>query len=208
MKKLGRLWVGTLLVGSLLLLGGCAGKTRIQDPNAPDPKFSLSSYIEEGNLIALIACSRPTQFREDRPYIPIEIAVVNKNVPFLSLSRESFTLVDEDGNEYPAVSGEELKKGGYSNPDMDRRLGELGPVVRGRWQSYVEVKSNFTTTFDNAMEFDPKMARFNYLIDWLYFPTPEKGVKGRRFELFVRSPELEQPVFVRFAVAGKRLQEE
>jgi hypothetical protein len=207
MKESRRILAILAVMGSLALFGSCAGKTKMAPgPDALDPKFALSSYIEEGELVALIVGARAAQFREDRPFIPLELAVVNKALPSLSLTRESFTLVDELGNEYPAVSGKELEKGDY-NADLDVRLNEIAPVVRGRWQAFVQVPSNFTTTFNRAMERNANMQRFSYILDYLYFPHPETPVKGHRFELWMRAPELADPVFVRFAVGGKRLQE-
>ena len=44
------------------------------------------------------------------------------------------------------------------------------------------------------------MPRFGVIIDFLYFPMPSTGLKGHRFELFLDTPELEDPLFVRFVV--------
>ena len=207
MKEFRRRLTILAVLGSLTLFGACAGKSKIDaGPDALDPKFALSSYIEEGELVALVVGARAAQFREDRPFIPLEIAVVNKALPSLSLTRESFTLVDENGNEYPAVSGKELEQGDY-NADLDVRLSEIPPIVLGRWQAFLPVPSNFTTTFDRPIERNANMQRFSYILDYLYFPHPETPVKGHRFELWMRAPELADPVFVRFAVGGKRLQQ-
>ena len=45
-----------------------------------------------------------------------------------------------------------------------------------------------------------QVPRNGYVIDFIYFPTPETGVRGQRFELFMDAPELPDPVFVRFEV--------
>ncbi len=44
------------------------------------------------------------------------------------------------------------------------------------------------------------LPKFGYLIDYIYFPRPVTGIKDQRFELFLESQSLEQPVFVKFEV--------
>jgi hypothetical protein len=38
------------------------------------------------------------------------------------------------------------------------------------------------------------------MADILYFPHPKGRVPGHRFELWLRAPELQEPVFVKFRV--------
>lgn len=196
-------WIGLVVCALLSSSGACATARRpAPGPDALDPKFSIASYIEEGAEVALIVGTRPTGFKEDEPYVPFEIAIVNKGLERLSLTRESFTLVDEEGNEYPAVGRDELARS-YGNVDLDRRLGEIGPIVRGRFQAYTQVPSVLTPSFDKPIDRRLYLRRFNFAVDFLYFPRPATGVRGRRFELFMRAPELEAPVFVKLRVHGK-----
>ena len=44
------------------------------------------------------------------------------------------------------------------------------------------------------------LPRFGYLIEFIYFPRPAGGIVGKKFELFMESPDLKDPVFVRFIV--------
>ena len=65
--------------------------------------------------------------------MPVEVAVVNKGLPGLTLTPESFFLVNEEGRRYPAVGGKELADN-YGDVDVDRRLGVvagLGAHVMG-----------------------------------------------------------------------------
>jgi hypothetical protein len=191
---------------TLLLLGtvSCAPRPlpRASAPAQVDPKFSMTSYIEDGNLVTLIVGTRPTRYREERAYIPLEVAVANKGLTSLTLTRESFTLVDQDGQRYPAATPRELAER-YGNLDLDRRLGEIEPVVASRFISYSRIPSNFSPGFDVPIERRVlHLPRFGYALDYLYFPRPGTGVLGRRFELFVNAPELPSPVFVRFEVEG------
>ena len=199
-----RMWmrlVGLLLVG--VVLAACAER-RVEGTKTPsDPKLSRFSYIEEGSLVALVASSRPTRYRLSRAYVPLEIAVANKGIKTLTLTRESFTLRDDQGKQYPAVGRDELSRA-YGNTDIDRRLGDAGSFVNRRFASYEVVSSNFTPGFDRPIARDHiQLPRFSYLLDFLYFPRPEGDLAGRALELVMRAPELPDPVFVRFRVEGQ-----
>jgi hypothetical protein len=198
MPKLRAFVAIALVVSTLGSWVGCAPSAGRQ-PADTDPKLSQSTYIEEGSLVALIVGTRVTRYRENRPYIPLEIAVLNKGLSSLTFAAESFTLVDEEGNRYSTVGFEELQKG-YGNVDLDRRLGEVPPVVRGTRQGYTELPSTLTGSFDKPITQRVHLPKFGYITDIIYFPTPASGVKGRKFELFLDAPELEDPVFVRFQV--------
>jgi len=170
-------------------------------PSDVDPKISQSSYIEEGNLLALIVGTRVARYREDRNYIPFEVGVVNKGLASLSFSAESFTLIDEEGNRYSPVGFDELKSG-YGNIDLDRRLAEIAPVVRGSYQAYQERPATLTASFDRPIVQRVQLPKYTFAVDIVYFPKPATGVKGKRFEIFLNAPELQDPAFVRFEVAG------
>ena len=111
MNKLGRSALIVAFAAWIGLTVGCAGKKEAPGPDDLDPKFSMSSYIEDGSLVALIVGTRPARSRETRDYIPLEIGIANHALPGLTLTRESFTLVDENGNRYPAVGRDELSRG-------------------------------------------------------------------------------------------------
>jgi hypothetical protein len=186
----------------LTLLGsGCARRDTSSAPSpSTDPKLSLSSFIEEGNLVGLVAGAKLTRIRAGREVIPVEVAVANIGLPGLTLSPESFTLRDAHGGRYALVSRQELE--GYGSTDLDRAQQELPPLVRGKWNGFRPVFMNFTRSFDEPTVTQPlAMPRFSYGVDILYFPRPEGGVRGKVFELELAAPELPDPVFVRFAVA-------
>ena len=194
-------------LATLILLSGCAAgsySVQPQDGGPPlDRKFSLTSYIEEGTELAFIVGVRPAGIVKDQGYVPFEIGVANKGMEKLTITAESFVLIDEEGNRYPVVSSEELYRE-YRRVDVDRRLGEIFQVMLGKFQIYSLVPSNFTPSFD-APTLLPQayLSRYSMMYDLIYFPEPETGVRGRRFELFMSAPELENPVFVQFQVHGK-----
>ena len=44
------------------------------------------------------------------------------------------------------------------------------------------------------------LPKFGYLIDFIYFPQPKTGLRDRKFELFLQSKDLPDPIFVKFRV--------
>jgi hypothetical protein len=192
-----------LLVVAGIALAGCA--TRGGASSAPgdvDPKLRLSSYIEEGQLMALVVSTRAALVRDSKPYWPIEVAVVNKGLERLTVTRESFTIVTADGKRYPAAGRDELARS-YGNTDLDRRFSEAAEAVAARFSTFSPVLSNFTPGFAAGIARDNvQLPRFSYLVDFLYFPRPEDAAAAQPLELHLAAPELEDPVFVRFRIGG------
>lgn len=202
------------LVAALALVTAVAGTTacarrplRGQEANALDRKLSTFVWIEEGNIASLLVGTRATRYREKDAYVPIEISVANTGLKQLTLTRESFVLVDADGNRYPAAGPKELLEG-YEFLDLDRSLQDIEGVTFNRFATYTIYPSKFSPTRrgprrpgESSLVRDSiTLPKFGYLIDFLYFPKPAAGVMGRRFELFMSAPELENPVFVKFEV--------
>jgi len=187
----------------VVLTSACGTPGReIRSASDVDRKFDNTSYIEEGELVALIAGTRVAIARKNPDFIPIEVAIVNKGLPALSLNRESFTLVDSDGTSYPMLDGKEVGK--KYNIDVDRRLATLPPVVRGIFGGYSQVGASLTTSFDNPIPRELYIQRHAWAAELIYFPMPEGGAQGRVFELFMNARELDDPVFVRFEIAGSK----
>ena len=129
----------------------------------------------------------------------------------LVLTRESFTLVDEQGNRYPVASPRELLQN-YDFLDLDRdQLAELESLVGAKFAAYTRYESKFSPTHLTSAEHPAaggaltvrdmvSLPKFGYLLDYIYFPHPASGVKNHRFELFMESPSLPDPVFVKFEI--------
>jgi len=153
-------------------------------------------------LVDIVLEAHPVQV-----HIPIEISVANSGLKQLTLTRESFVLVDAEGNRYPAAGPKELLEN-YEFLDLDRRLQEIEGVTFNRFATYTIYPSKFSPTRRNPVRPGESslvrdsitVPKFGYLIDFLYFPRPTQGVMGRKFELFMSAPELEHPVFVKFEV--------
>lgn len=197
-----RIWRMALWAGLLLVTAGCArSELRGQQVSGLDRKLSTFTYIEQGELVTFIVSTKATRYRDDSPYVPIEIAVANNGLKRLQLTRESFTLVDEQGNRYPAATPRELIEE-YRFLDFDRRLQEIYSVTFNKFAALTRYPSNFSPErAGGALVRDlVSLPRFGYFIDFLYFPRPEAGVLDQRFELFMDSPDLPDPVFVKFMV--------
>ena len=192
----------------LLALAGCGARqpVRGQETSGVDRKLSTYAFIEQGELATIIVGTRSTRYREATAYIPVEIAIANNGLRQLSLTRESFTLLDEEGNRYPAVSPRELIEG-YDFLDLDRQqLAELQSIIFNKFATYTRYPSKFSPTRQfssgsSALVRDHvALPKYGYLLDFLYFPAPKTGLLEHRFDLFVTAPELEDPVFVKFEV--------
>jgi len=199
-------WI--VIVVFALLAGGCASRQPMRGQQASDLDRKLSTYafIEEGDLVTVIVGTRATRYREESAYIPLEICIANNGLKRLILTRESFTLVDEEGNRYPAASPRELMQG-YDFLDLDReRLAELSQIIFNKFAAYTRYGSKFSPTHaavtgrENIVRDMVSLPKFGYILDFIYFPAPRTGLKGHRFELFVESPDLPDPVFVKFIV--------
>jgi len=197
-----------LLTLSIVFAAACATRQPMTGQPAPDVdrKLSTFAYIEEGKIATFIVDTRPTRYRENEPYVPVEIAIANRGLPKLSLTRESFTLADENGNRYPCASPKELLAG-YEFLDLDRNLAELNELVFNRFGAMTEYPSKFSPTrrpasFNESMVVTDtvELPRFGYILDMLYFPAPSTGLKGHKFELSMTAPELADPIFVKFEV--------
>src|SRR5262245_27081731 len=202
-------WFGGLAAMLLLATCSCATRQEIvgQQVQGVDRKLSAFAYIEEGNLVTFIVDTRSTRNREADAYIPLEIAVANRSVKKLTITRESFTLVDEQGNRYPCAGPKELQEN-YEYLDMDRGLAELADIVFNRFAAFTRHPSKFSPTrtispdpfVSNLVRDQLELPKFEYIIDFIYFPKPKTGLLNHRFDLFLATPELQEPIFVKFAV--------
>ena len=201
---------GLALGLALLAAAGCAsGFNDLPQEPGFSPRLTRFTYLEEGKLVSLAADTEATLQREKQKFIPVGIGIANLGLGKpLTLSRESFTLVDDQGKKYSLATVQEA-----------RSLAGLQTYDLKLEQTFVEVLNNrFTTMMSVPMVFfpvqstEPQYARRGIVRDrvelpirswaWdvLYFPHPEGKLKGRKYELWLDAPELEEPIFVRFAV--------
>ena len=212
-----RALVAALLLLSLVAAASCTLREEVrgQPVSGLDRKLARFAYIEDGDLITLIVSVNATRYREGEAYVPFEIALANHGIKRLQLSRESFELIDETGNRYPLATPRELIAG-YSFLDADIRLAELEGLTFDKFAALTRYRTKFSPT--RAGSFHDRtgraryvestelirdnliLPRYGFVVDMLYFPAPADGLLGKQFELFVDSPNLEDPIFVRFQV--------
>lgn len=166
-----------------------------------DRKLSKFAFLEDGRLAAFIVSTQATVFRDKENYIPVEFCIANRGLPELHIYRESFILIDEEGNRYPVAEPRELLDG-YPHLDQDRqRFSELFGLVSTRFSAFNQYPSKLTPSRSGRpVQELTSVPKFGVAIDFLYFPMPSTGIRGRRFELFLDTPQLEDPLFVKFTV--------
>ena len=169
-----------------------------------DRKLSTFAYIEEGKLATFIVDTRATRYRDGEKYVPVEVAIANRGVKQLTLTRESFTLSDEKGNRYPCASPKELLEN-YDFLDLDRNLAELAEIVFNRFGAMTDTRASSrprtaVRPVGHGHRTRVELPKFGYMMDMLYFPMPTTGLTGHKFELAMTAPELTDPIFVKFEV--------
>lgn len=187
----------------------CASRSPVRGVEAADVdrKLSRFAFMEEGDLVTFIVDVRPTLMHEKSEFVPFEIAVANRGLNSLTLTRESFVLIDEDGNRYHMAEPRDLLER-HEFLDIDRNVAELEGIVFNRFAAFTRYRSTFSPTrLDDGDPFTTttvkdrvSLPRFGYMIDFVYFPKPVSGAMNRRFEMHMEAPELSDPIFVKFVV--------
>ncbi len=196
-KKFG--WV-LILCGLVVFLTDTTA-VRGQVSNELDPKYDRFTYTLESDRILVGVTTFVARYRENDEYVPLEIGVANKKLNKLTLTRDSFTLIDELGNEYPLVSPEELLDN-YRKQSVDLRIAHIIHIYRSLFGGLSSVDSNFQPNRPgHSLVWDKvELPRTYFMIDVIYFQRPATGIKGKKFELRVSTPELEEPIQVRFMI--------
>ena len=221
----------SLMVVSLALVvaSSCVTHQRstATDTSGLDYKLSTFAFMEEGDLVTFIVDTRASGIHENDPYFPLEISVANRGLKNLTLSRESFILIDEEGDGYHVANPRDLMQG-YEHLDVDQRLAEIEGIVFNRFANYRRYPAVFSptrlagdpgiTAIDEDISRSATRAprenqqglttvqdrvtlpKWGYFIDFIYFPTPSTGLEGKRFELHMEAPELPHTIFVKFIV--------
>jgi hypothetical protein len=193
---------------SLLAMVGASGacilggrNPKVRRPGDLDFKLGPFTYLEEGKLIGLAVGTESARYREKENYMPLWVGLVNKDAPTLKITRESFILQDESGKRYPLATYREVA-GGYNLGTMDRTMTTFRDIFSAHFPSYDRVQSNFFPDKVSAgIVIDTvELPRFHAMLDLLYFPKPDEGILGHRFELHVNASGLDNEVFVKFLV--------
>lgn len=187
------------LIAGLL---ACASTADREDTAGLHPKLSDTAYIEKGDLLTMIVDTGIAYGRPDQEIFALEIGIANLGMESLTLTRESFTLVDGTGRQYAPIQKSELTEMNY-NRRTDLRLARLLPILQARWLSYSPLRSNFSPGFAFPFEREEVyLNRYTWIYDTLYFPNQFESVRGKRFALLLSAPELYGDIVLNFRVPG------
>lgn len=192
----------SLAAGLALLAVGCA-IWNAPLPREPGlhPQLTRYGYIEEGRLVSLLVDTEAARRREQAKMIPFGVGVANIGLDRLTLTRESFTLIDDAGRRYPMASMAEARAAGLLT-EYDRTLSaDARAAFLSRFSYWPFVRSAFFPRVERGLARDHiQLPRRSATYDVLYFPHPEGRLVGRRYELWMDTAELSEAVFVKFAV--------
>ncbi len=207
--KIDRRAMGPALGLALLAAAGCAaGFNDLPQEPGFSPRLNRFTYIEEGKLVSFAADTEATIQREKQKFIPVGVGIANLGLDkSLTLGRESFTLVDDQGKKYSLATVQEARSlAGLQTFDLKLSENFIG-VLDTRFITFPDVPMVFFPV--QSTEAYPRrgivrdrveLPLRTWAWDILYFPHPEGKLKGRKYELWLDAPELKEPVFVRFAV--------
>ena len=166
--------------------------------------FAFATYKEEVGRVTILVGSFPAALNDGSRYIPLQIAVgVRGKGGELTITPESFTLLDDEGRAYPMATHREVLDEGrvLFNRSVNRSL----PLVTGhQFANSRRVSSSFFPV--GALRYEQvHLSRANFFKDVIYFPRPDVGLGGV-LTLRFKPAGLNEAVDVRFEVPlkGKR----
>lgn len=202
------LWA-LFVVPAVLLAAGCAGlKGNLPQEEGLHPRITRFAYLEEGKLVTLAVDTQAARQRETSKVVPLAIAVANNGMPRLTLTRESFTLIDDQGKRYTMASVQEGRTYG-SLQILDLRLSQnFAEVMNGRFTAHDFLKTVFFPlqvteneyAYRGLLRERTELSRQSWTYDVLYFPHPDGEWVGHKYELWMDTEELDPGVFVKFKV--------
>jgi hypothetical protein len=186
----------------MLLLTGLALAVAIPAaaPAATSESFAYATYKEERGRLIVLVDALPASFRDDSPYVPIPVAIgLQTYGATVTVSPETFTLVDQAGSSYPAASYREVAE------DYDPLLFDVG-LVAGRpitAQQFVlsrRLPASFYPSLGTAARIpEVHLDAYTWFRDVIYFPRPDAGLGGV-LTLRLSGGGIEPPLEVRFRV--------
>lgn len=198
------------VVVSVLALGALAGctvpKNLVEQDPETQPKVDKWTYVETGEIVTFVVDARVSREAEDFDYLPLEVGIANRGKRELSIGRESFVLVDDEGREYPMAGIGELREAKVPIARI-QLLGHFdGGYLAFRYPTWPRVE----TTFFPVGDANPRLTRYSvrkddfllrsgeWFWDLFYFPKPEGFSPGTRYRLVFKAEPLESPIVIRF----------
>ncbi len=189
-----------MVLGALVLATAAAAPADASGRKAGAQPIVFKAETQEGQVWVNVDLTR---HRSSEPYVPVVVAVSNRAKSTAVLDRTSFTVVGADGRQEPMASLEAVRKG-YPKLNFDMSMIRVYGMPAGTWlQENRLVPSNFFPIVGRGsgvvidhVEVPPLF----WMIDVLYFKTPEGLAAGNDVKLVVHPEGWKHPVTVVFHV--------
>lgn len=204
--SLAALWLTVWLVS--LAASGCASYNTLPQEPGFDPRLTRFTYINEGESANLAVDTEATRLRQDAQFIPLGVGLVNIDQLRMTVTRDSFTLIDDQGKRYPLATLQDSRNIGAVRTYDQRLMRNFRSVFFTRYASWTQVEATFFPINSPDPMFrgmgllrdTVQVPKLGWFVDILYFPRPEGTLAGRAWQLEVKVPELQTPVAVKFQV--------
>jgi hypothetical protein len=190
---------------SIALLLSCGGYD-VNDESSSGGGESVRTFFQgEDEHIIVTVDTELTRLRTEEKYFPLSIKIANKRLPSLTLTRNSFILVDENRAPYYMPDIKELQKN-YDKLTPDSRYRSQTGLLRDQMPTsftyYRRAESNFfPATAGGARVIDEVYVRQRgFMEDVIYFPMPPGGIDGKVLIFRIDAEELEVPADIAFSV--------
>jgi hypothetical protein len=164
-------------------------------------RFAFATFKESSGPITILVGSYTAAFEPAEEFVPLQIAIgIRGKDASLTITPDSFTLIDPDGNSYPTATYSELAPHDRLMRSAEA-IDRAQPLVMGQqFANSTRIQSRFYPVPSERIRI-PRvhLDRTTYLRDLLYFKRPSSGLDGvltLRFE----AQGMAEPIDVRFEV--------
>lgn len=197
---------------SLALLVSCGGYD-VNDESSAVGGDTVGTFFQgEDEHIIVSVDTELARLRTEEMFFPLSIKIANKRLRSLTLTRESFILIDASRTPYYMPDIKELQKN-YDKLTPDSRYRSQTGLLRDQMPTsfthYRRADSNFfPNTAGGARVIDEVYVRQRgFMEDVIYFPMPPDGIDGKVLIFRIDAEELEVPADIAFSVHSQKKQE-
>lgn len=164
--------------------------------------FAFATYRVRAGAVTVLVDAYPAALHAEDAYIPLSVAVgYTDRGPGITVTAESFTLIDSTGMVHAAVPyGEFIRN--YSKREFDAELLRNRPLVAGQqFDTSIKLPARFyptVATGGTRME-RVELAPYTWFSTLIYFPRPRAGWDGV-MTLRLSGGGVQPPVEVRFRI--------
>lgn len=192
------------LIFALLI---CCGGYNVSDESSSggDERHGGSIYQGEDENVIVVVDVELARRRLEEKYFPLSIKIANKRLHSLTLTRNSFILIDDNRIPHYMPDIAELQKN-YEMLASDNKFrsqtGLLGDQLVTSFSYYRKAESRFfpQTAGAGRVIDEVYVRQRGYMEDLIYFPMPPGGIEGKVLILRIDAEELEVPADIAFSV--------